>query len=376
MKKIILNCLLICLILIFISCSNTSEPTNSDVSLDEKIGQMLMIGFRGLEVDTNSQIVKDLMNQLIGGVVLFDRDVALGSNIRNIQSPNQVSNLIQSLNKYSKQQIFVAVDQEGGKVNRLKMQYGFPYHVSQQYLGNLDNADSTAFYGNQTGKTLYNLGFNVNFAPVVDVNINPESPAIGKIERSFSANPDLVIKHSNILIDNLHQNNVLATLKHFPGHGSAGNDSHTGFTDVTNTWQESELIPYRELIKQNKADFVMTAHIFNSKLDPDYPATLSKKIIDGILRKNLQFDGVVISDDMNMKAITEYYGLESAIELSINAGVDILIFANNLIYDELIAQKAIDIVKEKIKSGKISINRINESYNRIIKLKKKLSPII
>ena len=306
------------------------------------------------------------------GVILFDRDVALASPVRNIESPAQVKSLINTLKSYTRVPLFVAVDQEGGFVARLKQKYGFPYNVSQQYLGNLNNDDSTRFYGHQTANTLIEAGFNLNFAPVVDLNINPENPVIGKIERSFSAKPDIVVHHAGLMIKEFHNQNIMSSLKHFPGHGSSTSDSHQGLTDVTNTWSEIELEPYRRLISGGFDDMIMTAHIYNGKLDENYPATLSNKIITGILRNQLQYKGVIVSDDMNMKAITEYYGLEKAIELSINAGVDILIFANNLIYDEEIAIKAQQIIKDLINSGKIKRTRIEESYNRIMKLKQKL----
>ena len=370
MKKLIVALPL--LAALFISCSEISGPVEQTVSLDEKIGQMLLIGFRGLTVSDNDRIAMNIKNGMIGGVVLYDRDVALQSDIRNIQSPEQVRLLISSLQSRAKIPLLVAIDQEGGKVNRLKEKYGFPPTVSQQYLGDLNNNDSTKFYADRTAVTLKNLGINLNFAPVVDVNINPQSPAIGAIGRSFSANPQTVASDAGIVINSFHQKNIFATLKHFPGHGSAASDSHYGFTDVTSTWQQIELDPYRSLINNGFADFVMTAHIFNANLDPEYPATLSKKIMTGILREQLGFKGAIITDDMGMGAITSQFGLETAVEKSLDAGVDILLFANNLTYDENIASKVIAIIKSLIAEGKISTERIDDSYNRIMKLKRSL----
>ena len=371
MKKKLL--LFITSVLLFVSCSDSVDPDPVSLPpLEEKIGQMLLIGFRGLSVSEDDQIVKDVKAGRIGGVVLYDRDVALGSDVRNIESPEQVRNLISSLQSYADTKLFVAVDQEGGRVNRLKEKFGFPATVSQQYLGTLDNVDTTRYYAERTAGTLNELGFNLNFAPVVDVNINPASPAIGNIERSFSADPAMVTKHSEIVIDVLNSHDILTTLKHFPGHGSAASDSHLGFTDVTNTWQQSELIPYQNLVNGGYNDVIMTAHIFNSNLDSNYPATLSHNIITGILRNQIGYNGVIISDDMNMGAITDHYGLEQAIELSINAGLDILIFANNLTYDELIAERAVNIILSLVSRGQISEERINESYLRIKDLKQRI----
>lgn len=361
--------LAIMLFIFSIACKSPTESQHQEVSLETKIGQMLMIGFRGLEVTEDSSIVKDIKAGRIGGVILFDRDVALQSDVRNIQSPLQVKELVSVLKSYAPIPLIVSIDQEGGKVCRLKTKYGFAPTVSQQYLGNLNNPDSTSFYGSQTANTLRDLGINVNFAPVVDLNINPENPAIGKIERSFSADPDIVTKHSVAIIEEFNKHNIMSSLKHFPGHGSSTTDSHLGFVDVTNTWTDKELEPYRNIISSGHADIIMTAHIFNSNLDAQYPATLSKNIITGILRNSLGFKGVIVSDAMDMKAIADYYGLESAVLLSINAGVDIILFSNNLIYDNDIAVKVTEIIKSLVAEGKITEHRINESYERIMKLK-------
>ncbi len=351
---------------IFMSCSNSTDP--SEVSLDAKIGRMLLIGFRGTEVNASDQIVKDISTGRVGGVVLFDKDVALGGAPRNIESPEQVRTLINQLKGYARGKLIVAVDQEGGKVARLKPEYGFPATVSQQYLGDLNNPDTTRKYGIKTTQTLSAAGFNVNFAPVVDLNVNPSSPAIGALGRSFSADPDVVVENAELLIEKFHSNRIMGTLKHFPGHGSATTDSHGGFTDVTDTWSEKELEPFARIIDDGMADAVMTAHIYNRNWDSIYPATLSHNVITGMLRERLGFDGVVISDDMNMGAIADNYGLEQAIELSINAGCDIICIANNLVYDEMIAVKATEIIKKLLEEGRITEERIDESYERIMRL--------
>ncbi len=360
-----------CIIIAFCLAAFGCFP-DSDKELEKQIGQMLLIGFRGFEVTEQSPVVGDINAGRIGGVILFDRDVALNSNERNIRSPEQVRDLIASLQNYADTPLFIAVDQEGGRVARLKPDYGFPETVSQQYLGEIDDVEITRFYAEQTALALFDAGFNVNFAPVVDLNVNPDNPVIGKIERSFSADPETVSKHSLVVIDSHHDYKIGCALKHFPGHGSSKGDSHQGFTDVTDTWSETELEPFENIIALGKADFVMTAHIFNEHLDRQYPATLSKNVMTGILRESLGFEGVIVSDDMNMKAITDHFGLEEAIFLSIDAGVDVLIFANNLTYDEDIAVKALDIILNLVHEGKISRQRIGESYSRIMDMKKRL----
>lgn len=372
-KNTLIQKILILFVILFIfSCDKVNDPVEPEVSIDEKIGQMLLIGFRGYSVSQESEIIKDIKLGRIGGVVLYDRDVALASDQRNIQSPEQVKSLVKYLQDNAKVKLFISIDQEGGRVNRLKTKYGFPSTVSNQYLGTLNNQDSTTFYALRTATTLSSLGINLNYAPVVDLNINPLSPAIGKIERSFSANSSIVSKHSELVINAHKARRVLNSLKHFPGHGSADVDSHLGFTDVTATWSEKELEPYYYLINAGKANVIMTAHIFNSNLDPVYPATLSYNILTKLLRIKMKFTGVIISDDMNMGAISQHFGLETAIEKGINAGLDILLFANNISYDPEIAVKAKNIILKLIKEGKIAESRIDESYNRIMSLKRQL----
>ena len=364
---------LICCFQIACDQQSTQNQYVNEPSLETMIGQMLMVGTRGMTItEVSPAFQQQIKEGKIGGIVLFDYDVVKKEAHRNILSPEQVKSLIVDLQKLALIPLFMAVDQEGGRVNRLKPKYGFPSSVSAQYLGDLDNVDSTQYYAQRTTNTLNNLGFNVNFAPAVDVNLNPESPAIGKIERSYSADPQTIIKHGSILIKTQDGKGILSTLKHFPGHGSAQADSHYGVTDVTKYWQESELIPFEKLGKLDNNVAIMTAHVVNKNLDAIYPATLSKKIITGILREKLGFNGVIFSDDMQMQAVNNQFGFETLLEKSINAGVDVLVFGNNLRYDEMIPSKAIEAITKMVNNGKISKIRILESYERIIKAKKQL----
>ncbi|HFD2298432.1 TPA: glycoside hydrolase family 3 N-terminal domain-containing protein, partial [Legionella pneumophila] len=165
---------------------------------------------------------------------------------------------------------------------------------------------------------------------------------------------------------------IHCSYKHFPGHGSSLSDSHLGFVDISDTWSEQELIPFLQLLSQpNHCDMVMIAHIVNRKLDmTGLPASLSYQIINGLLRHDLKFNGVVITDDMQMKAITNYYGLETAVTLSINAGADMLIFGNQLVEKFQDSTEIIDMIEQKVRSGEISEQRINEAYQRIVKMKR------
>ncbi|MDV2482735.1 glycoside hydrolase family 3 protein [Methanoculleus sp. Wushi-C6] len=355
------------------SAPDTPDAVNrtlDSLTLEEKIGQMLLVGFRGYTVDDDSQIARDIAAGRVGGVILFDRDVALGTSERNIRDPAQVRALTASLQGYAGEiPIFVAVDQEGGAVCRLKESYGFPATVSARSLGDLNDEAATREAGRALAAMVAGSGFNVNFAPVVDLDVNPASPAIGRLNRSFSDNATVVAENARWIIEEHHNLGVMTAIKHFPGHGSAVTDTHAGFTDVTRTWSEEELRPYRDLIGLGLPDMVMTAHVYNANLDPDYPATLSEATVTGILRDRLGYDGVVVTDAMDMGAIHDNYDLRESLRLSINAGCDIFLFANNLVYDEEIAEKAVGIVKSLVESGEISEERIDESCGRVLRLK-------
>ncbi len=344
----------------------------SDGQLSEKIGQMFMIGFRGLEVEENSPVIRDIREGRIGGVILFDYDVELQSPLRCVESPGQLKKLISQLQAASDDTLLVAVDQEGGRVARLKEKHGFSPTVSQAWLGDQDDLKLTIGYSSQVAATLYDVGINVNLAPVVDLDVNPANPVIGGLERSFSPDPLTVARHAAEVIISHRAHNVLTALKHFPGHGSSAHDTHLGFTDVTETWSPEELIPYIELIQSPGAEMIMTAHVFNSHLDPVWPATLSRKTLNDLLRDKMGYNGVIISDDMQMGAIRQEYDLETALERTILAGTDIIIFGNNLVYEEGIAKKAQDIILELVREERIPASRIQESYERITALKKKL----
>ncbi|MFH5885541.1 glycoside hydrolase family 3 protein [Halalkalibaculum sp. DA3122] len=356
------------LLVISFSASGCAQPAG-EVSLENKIGQMLMVGFRGTEIDAGNPIVEDIRDRNIGGVILFDYDVPSQHPLRNIQSADQVKRLTEQLQHLASTPLFIGIDQEGGQVVRLKPRFGFPQTVSAHYLGTVNNPDTTQLHATQQARLLDQQGFNVNFAPVVDLNTNPENPVIGKLDRSYSADPEVVTTHARIVAREHLKAGVIPVLKHFPGHGSAWNDSHKGIADVTETWQQVELKPYANLIASDSIPAVMTAHVFNAKLDSTYPATLSSPVLDELLRDRLSFEGLIFSDDMQMQAIRSQYGLETALKQAINAGVDILVFANNSVFEEDIAERAISVISRMVERGEISRTTIEDSYKRIMRIK-------
>lgn len=335
-------------------------------SLDIKIGQMLLIGFSGPSVD--QEVLSEIREGKVGSIIMFEK------NIPQKNSFFELKKILWTYQQASPIPLFIAIDQEGGRVNRLKDKYGFPRSITAAAMGKDASLDSVRFYAEATAATLAGLGINVNFAPVVDLASNPDNPIIARYGRAFSANEDTVTLMAREVISAHRRFNVITSLKHFPGHGSSLSDTHLGIADVTDRWEERELKPYQALIDSGYVDAIMSAHIVNRKLEPDgLPGTLSDDIIDGILRQRLGYDGVVFSDDMQMHAITKHYGLEEAIKMAINAGIDIMTFSNNISgSDERTVAKVHSIVRGFVESGEITEERIDESFRRVMALKRRL----
>lgn len=363
-KKMISRTNKLTFLLLFVMLAAEAQVSDS---LDLKIGQMLLIGFPGPEVD--QKVLEEVKRGKVGSIIIFEKNIPAKNSFVGLKK------ITWTYQNAAPIPLFICIDQEGGRVNRLKDKYGFPRSITAAAMGKARSLDSVRFYSEATAATLAGLGINVNFAPVVDLASNPNNPIIAKYGRAFSANEDSVTLLAKEFIKGHRKYNVLTSLKHFPGHGSSKDDTHLGIADVTNTWDERELKPYRDLINSGHADAVMTSHIVNKKLDADgNPGTLSEDILTGILRKKLRFDGIVFTDDMQMHAITKHYGLEDAIRLSINAGVDIMTFSNNISgSDERTVDKVHSIIRGLVKRGVISEGRIDQSFDRIMRAKRQLS---
>lgn len=366
------------LILIIISVGVAYGQLPADSVLRRYAAQMLMVGFKGDSINDQSDAARYVRDLKVGAIVLFDVDLTGDATIgsRNVTSTGQLAELTRKLQSYADYPLLIALDQEGGRVVRMKTQYGFQPIVSAKYLGETDNEDTTRFYGHRMGEQLHSHGVNINLAPVLDLD-NPQCPAIGKLDRSYGASPTQVVRHARWLIEEHHKQGVLCAVKHFPGHGSAISDSHWGFVDVTQTWSPTELIPFRRLIHENLIDLVMTAHIFNQKLDPDYPATLSRKTLEGLLRKELGYDGVVVTDDMYMEGIINQYSIERALVLAINAGADLICVGNNINtgFEPDRPFRLVDIIVEAVKRGEIPYARLLQSHNRLERLYNRLASL-
>jgi len=369
--------ILISLLLTLNSCATEQAYAESifpKKTLNEKIGSMLMVGFMGTTAYKNSQICKDIRNYNLAGVILFDVNPVNHKQAKNISSKNQVAKLTQQLQSCSKDgKLLISVDQEGGRVQRLKTKYGF-YGKFPKAKDVITMSDwRVQQHYTRMGAELASVGINYNLAPDVDLAINKRNHVIYKLGRSYGADPKQVVKYASIFMNSMHDNGVLTSLKHFPGHGSSLGDTHKGFVDVTNLWQKKELEPYRMLAKTHTIDSVMVAHVFNKKLDYRYPATLSKKIVKGLLRKEFGFNGVVITDDLQMGAINKKYGLKNTLKLAINAGDDILLFGNQLSVKSMVKTRTlVNTIKNLLKHKEISLADIEASNVRVENLKAKL----
>lgn len=354
-------------LLIILLCSGLTMPVNAQTdSLDIKIGQMILIGFPKAEVDP--EVLREVRQGKVGSIILFEK------NIPPHNSFVALKKITWTYQQAAPIPLLISIDQEGGRVNRLKDKYGFPRSITAAAMGKSPSLDSVRFYSEATASTLAGLGININFAPVVDLASNPDNPIIAKYGRAFSANEDSVALMAKEVVKAHRKFGVLTALKHFPGHGSSKDDTHLGIADVTNTWEERELTPYKLLIDSGYADGVMTSHIVNRKLDKNgNPGTLSSDVLTGILRNRLHFEGVIFTDDMQMQAIAKHYGLEQAIKLAIQGGVDIMTFSNNIAgSDERTVDRVHSIVRSMVDRGEISPERIDASYRRVMALKKRL----
>lgn len=331
-------------------------PSISDMSLDEKIGQMIFAGMDGTSL-TNE--FKELIStDKIGGMIFYKE------NLKNANQTISLLNAIKAENEKEKFPLFLGVDQEGGRISRLP---GLNKTPTNQEIGKQNDPALSYNIGTLLGKVMNAFGFNLDFAPVLDVNSNPKNPIIG--DRSFGENAEIVSKLGIQTMKGIQSENVISVVKHFPGHGDTAVDSHLELPIIQKNIKELyalELIPFKDAIEHG-ADVVMVAHILLPKIDAKFPSSMSHTIITGILREQLQFDGVVMTDDMTMNAILGHYEIGQAAVDAVKAGNDIVLVAHD--YQKL--KRAIDAIKQAVHNGEISEERINTSVNRILLLKEK-----
>ncbi len=326
------------------------------MTIDEKIGQMLMMGVEGTVL--SEDIIEMIESYHIGGIIFFKR---------NMQSVEQILELVNDIkaSNFDRIPLFLSVDHEGGRVNRLSAE--FVKIPTSQMIGKVNAEEFSYTLGKIMGEQLTALGLNMNYAPVLDINSNANNPVIG--DRAFGSTNELVSKQGIQVMKGLQSQLVIPVVKHFPGHGDTSVDSHIDIPSVNKSLselREFELIPFIEAI-EHQSDVMMVAHILMTQIDPQYPATLSNMVITKLLREEIGFEGVVITDDMTMGAIVKYYGIGEASVLAIRAGNDIVMIAHDK--SEQIA--AIDSIKQAIDNGILTEERIDQSVYRILQLKQK-----
>jgi beta-N-acetylhexosaminidase len=347
-------------------------------SLRQKIAQTLCFGFRGANLDAAMELKSWLMHSDgIGSLILFDYDLSTKAYGKNIQSFEQLAKLTTEIKSYFQSkhpddlQPWISIDVEGGRVDRLAQLKDYHPLPSAKTMACYSETERLELW-HAHAKRLKSLNVDLNFAPVVDLDLSPEEGIFGPLERCFSSDPDFVTKCSKSYISVLNQHGILACLKHFPGHGSAKGDSHLDFVDVSNTFKLIELKPFANLIQDSNLDFaIMTAHVINRQLDPSgRPATLSELILKNLLRQEYGYKGLIISDDLQMQAISKYYSRRDAILQTFLAGADILIFGNQLAWDE--PQDVIDEIEGLVEEKILPINIIDRAYQRILRYKLKI----
>ncbi len=323
------------------------------MTLRQQVGQLFMLGFSGTSV---SQELASLMSEYRpGGVILF---------ARNLENAAQIIRLTNDLQKLSPgSPLFIAIDQEGGRVSRLPA--GFTIFPPCAVLGRCASTELAYQAAVATATELRAVGINMNLAPVLDVDTNSDNPVIG--DRAFGRRPAQVCELGLAMMAGLQDTKVVACGKHFPGHGDTSADSHKELPVVQallERLQEVELRPFRHCI-ENGLEAVMTAHVLYPALDTDLPATLSPAILSNLLRKQLGFDGLILTDDLEMHAIVDHYGIDDAAVRALHAGADLLLICRDR--DRAVA--AMDAVYKTVRAGTISSARLQASLRRIARVK-------
>ncbi len=333
------------------------QETIDKMTIEEKIGQLMIIGINGLTIDDHT---KEMIEKYhIGGFILFKY---------NISDENQALELLNSLKKTNSANsipLFLSIDEEGGRVSRLPN--SFLKLPGAKKIGDINDRDISLEYGKIIGKRLQSLGFNMNFGPVLDVNSNPKNPVIG--DRAFGSTVERVVDNGIQVMKGTRTEKIISIVKHFPGHGDTNMDSHIDLPVIDKDLEEMEqleLVPFKESMKES-VDGIMIGHILFPKLDSQYPVTLSRAVITGFLREKLAYEGLIISDDMTMGAIIKNYAIEEAAVNFIKAGGDLLLICHG--YENHI--KIIEKTKEEIHKGGITQEELDEKVYRILQIKEK-----
>lgn len=345
-----------------------AEP-QIDEALRRQIGQMLMMGFVGTSPADSwpRRLVEQIAEGSVGGVLILGRNV---STLDDLRAMNRAF-----LEASPDNPPLIAIDQEGGRIQRLRSTVGFPETPSAAMLGRYADPETALELYRTMAEALAELGFNVNFGPVVDLDVQPANPIISELQRAYAADPDTVVAFARSFVKAHRAAGILTSLKHFPGHGSTLLDSHLQLPDISATWREEELAPYRALLAKNLADTIMVGHLVLDRegATTGLPATLSPTLVEGLLRGELGYEGVAISDDMEMGAIAGERDVTAAVLMAIRAGLDLLIVSNFQARDPELPERLIRAVAAAAMQDEELRARIAESATRIEALKRDLT---
>lgn len=333
---------------------------------DRMVAEMLVLGFNGAssEAAGAQTIARHLQAGRIGGVCF------LGHNTRSRAGVEGLTRLFHASATRSKP--LVAVDQEGGAVQRLGAKIGYDAVPAAQAVAARNSPrEAQAIYA-RMAHALKSAGFNLNLAPVVDLGREPRNPIVAKFGRAFGKDGATVARYAAAFIAGHRSQGVLTALKHFPGHGSTLVDSHKRPVDLTGTWRPDELEPYRALVRAGMVDIVMSGHLSHAKLTGGEPATLSRSAIEGLLRRDIGYRGAVMTDDLDMAAIRSSYALPDAVVRAIAAGNDLILLSNSLKPDPDLPQAAAGAVREAVAQGRIPPGRLEEAAQRVAALKARI----
>lgn len=352
------------IITVFIGACNADTSKKKTLTFtDKQLGQMLVIGFRGTEVHSDSSIVQDIKQRNIGGVILYDFDYATKKWSRNIKDPDQLLKLNSALVGYSINPPIIAVGNDGSVHSPLYNMYPNLSNIFSDT--HFSDTIKVRVYARNFAQEFMVVGLNTNLHPRLDLKTSSENAqSLGLI----SSDPKKVTALSNIILDEYDTEKLLSVPKYFPGYSVSYHPTDS-IDNTTDSWSKDFLIPYQDLLSKRTISAIQTSHSINEHLDPTWPGTFSPNTINGLLRDSLGFKGVVFSDDLQKPIITSHYNLETSIERSINAGVDILVFGNNHQYDKNISAKAIAIIQKLLKEEKIQPETIETALARIAKLK-------
>ena len=351
--------------------ANSNAPDGRKApSLSDMIGQMIMVGCNGFDLRDNDPLFASIQSGRAGNIVLHASGLPDGS--RHAAAPGQVRLLTSRLQKTAPRPLFIAVTQEGGRVQALSPERGFEGAPAAAVLGR-GGPDATRQTARRMGLEMAAMGINFDFAPVADLAVNPLNPAIGAMQRSFGADPRLAAAHAAAFGEGLVQAGVVPCLKHFPGRGSAREDRPDELPDISATWQPAELIPFQQAILAGWSGAVMPGHLYHRGLDALRPASLSARVLNGLLRGKMGFTGVVVSDDMRTGALARSYNLEERILFAVEAGVDIVLFSNTGPTPDVNADEVHAVLLRLAQQGRISPERIALSFERISRLKQRFA---